>query len=82
MAFAVVVEVDNRGEDPDDGRRGLRQELAPAMKLVPGFESGLFLTAYERGLGYGVVVLETRDRRNSWPQGFRRARRFVTARSS
>ncbi len=40
------------------------------MKLVPGFESGLFLTAYERGLGYGVVVLETREQAQQLAAGF------------
>jgi hypothetical protein len=30
--FATVVEVDNRGEDPEEGRRGLREELAPAIR--------------------------------------------------
>ena len=61
MPFAAVVEVDNSGEDPDEGRRGLREELAPAMAQLPGFVSGVFMTAYERGRGIGVVVLETRD---------------------
>ena len=48
MSYAAVVSVDNHREDPDVGRRGLREELAAAMKQFPGFESGLFLTAYER----------------------------------
>jgi len=61
VPFAAVVEVDNSGEDPDEGRRGLREELAPAMAQLPGFISGVFMTAYERGRGIGVVVLETRD---------------------
>ena len=61
MAFAVVVEVDNSGEDPDDARRRLRQELAPSVRQLPGFQSLLFLTALERGLGYGVIVFEERS---------------------
>ena len=59
--YAVLVEVENSGEDPDEGRRGLRDELAPAMKQLPGFESGLFMTAHERGLGVGVVVFSSRE---------------------
>ena len=59
MHYAAVIEVDNRGEDPDEGRKGLRDELAPAMKLMPGFQSGLFMTAYEHGRGIAVVVFET-----------------------
>ena len=60
MAFAVVVEVDNSGEDPDDARRRLREELAPSVRQFPGFQSLLFLTALERGLGYGVMVFDER----------------------
>ncbi len=70
MAFAVVVDVDNSGEDPDAGRRGLRDELAPAVRQLPGFESGLFLTAYERGDGLGVVVLATRENAEGLAAGF------------
>ena len=60
MAFAAVVEVDNSGEDPDEGRRRLREELAPAVRQLPGVRSLLFLTALERGLGYGVIVFDER----------------------
>ncbi len=61
MRYAAVIEVDNRGEDPDDGRRGLREELAPAMRAMPGFNSGLFMTAYEHGRGIAVVVFDSRE---------------------
>ena len=61
MSYAAVIEVDNSGEDPDEGRRGLREELAPAMTRFPGFQSGLFMTAYERGRGIAVIVFESRD---------------------
>ena len=61
MAFAVVVEVDNSGEDPDDARRRLHDDLAPSVRQLPGFQSLLFLTAFEQGLGYGVMVFEERS---------------------
>ena len=68
--FAVVVEVDNSGEDPEEGKRGLRDELAPAIRQFPGFRSGLFMTAHERGLGVGVVVVEDRARADQLAGGF------------
>lgn len=68
--FAVFVELDNSGEDPEEGRRGLREELAPAMPHVPGFVSALFMTAYERGLGVGVVVFDSRIRAEEFAAGF------------
>lgn len=70
MPFAAVVSVDSSGEDPDEGRRGLREELAPAMQQVPGFESGLFLTAYDRGRGLGVVVTQTREQAEQLSRAF------------
>lgn len=61
MNYAALIEVDNTKEDPDAGRAGLREELAPALKSMPGFVTTLLLTAYERGLGVAVVVFETRE---------------------
>lgn len=61
MSYAALIQVDNSGEDPEAGRRGLREELAPAMKAMPGFQTGLFMTAYERGRGVAVVVFETSE---------------------
>jgi hypothetical protein len=61
MSFALVVEVDNSGEDPEEGRRRLREELAPAVKQLPGFRSLLFMTAFDRGFGIGVVVFDDLD---------------------
>jgi len=59
MTYAALITVDNSGEDPEAGRRGLREELTPAMRMLPGFSSCLFLTAYERSKGVGIVVFET-----------------------
>ena len=61
MQYAAVIEVDNSGEDPETGRRGLKEELAPALKMMPGFVSALLLTAYERGRGIAVVVFDSRE---------------------
>jgi len=58
--FAVLVEVDNSGEDPEARARGLREELAPAMKQTPGFVSGIFASD-EDGLGLMLVVYDSRE---------------------
>jgi hypothetical protein len=65
MAYATFITVDNSGEDPEEGRRGLREELVPAMKALTGFQSAMFMTAYERGRGVGVVVFETLEQAES-----------------
>src|SRR3954452_9340715 len=70
MQYAVVLSVDNGGEDPDEGRRGLREELAPAIRQLPGVVSALFMTAYERGAGVAVVVFETREQAEQLAAGF------------
>ena len=70
MAFALVVEVDNSGEEPEEGRRRLREELAPAVKQLPGFRSRLFMTAFDRGFGVGVVVFADRDQAEQAAAGF------------
>lgn len=70
MPYAAVIEVDNSREDPDAGRQGLRDELAPALAAMPGFVSTLLMTAYERGRGIAVVVFETRDQAEQLANGF------------
>ncbi len=61
MQYAVIVEVDNSREDPEKGRRELREDLAPAMKQMPGFVTAIFMTDYEKGRGLAVMVFENRD---------------------
>lgn len=76
MDYALVVEVDNSGEDPEEGRRGLREELAPAVKNFPGFKSGLFMTAHERGRGIGIVVFDTKEYAEQIAGGFAEGRQL------
>ena len=61
MLYGVFVEVDNSGEAREDRIRGLREELAPAMKQTPGFQSGIFATDDPQGVGIMLVVYETRE---------------------
>jgi hypothetical protein len=70
MQFAALIEVDNSKEDPDAGRAGLREELAPALKAMPGFVTTLLLTAHERGRGVAVVVFESREQAEQLTAGF------------
>lgn len=70
MHYAAVIEVDNSREDPEAGRVGLREELAPALKSMPGFVSTLLLTAYDHGRGIAVVVFDSRDGAELLTAGF------------
>lgn len=70
MPYAALIEVDNSEEDPEEGRRGLREELAPALRQMPGFVSTLLLTAYEHGRGVAVVVFDAKDQAAQLASGF------------
>ncbi len=58
MQYAALIEVDNSRENPDDGRRGLRDELLPVLRALPGHDSSLLLTSYDLGRGVAVVVFD------------------------
>jgi hypothetical protein len=68
--YAALIEVDNSREDPEAGRKGLRDELLPALQAMPGFVSTLLLTAYERGRGVAAVVFDSREAAEGLVAGF------------
>ena len=70
MKYAALIEVDNSREDPETGRRGLREELVPALKTMPGFDSALLLTAYDHGRGVAVIVFESEEAARAVASGF------------
>jgi hypothetical protein len=70
MQYAALIEVDNSREDPEAGRKGLRDELLPALQGMSGFVATLLLTAYERGRGVAVVVFDTREAAEGLASGF------------
>jgi hypothetical protein len=61
MAHAALIVVDNSTEDPDVGRAGLRDELMPALRAMPGFQAASLLTDYPRGREAALVVFEFRE---------------------
>ena len=61
MTAALVVQVDNSGEEPEEGKRRLHEELAPFVQALPGFRSLLFMTAFDRGFGIGVVIFDAQS---------------------
>lgn len=69
MGYAAVIEVDNSGEDQDEGRRGLREELLPVLKTMPGFVSAALLTNYDDGRGLAVVSFDTAEQARGLASG-------------
>jgi hypothetical protein len=49
---AVLIEVDVAGVNREQGIKVLREQIVPAIKALPGFQSGTWLTggAHDRGL--------------------------------
>src|SRR4051794_40780250 len=61
MQSAVVGSGDSGGDDPDEARPGLGEELALLIKQLQGVVSALFMPSFERGAGVAGVVFETRE---------------------
>lgn len=57
--YAVVIEVDVHEVDPEEGLTALRQHVVPAIKQLPGFQSGVWLPGNEQGLGLSLTVWDT-----------------------
>jgi hypothetical protein len=59
--YAVLIEVDVAGVDPEQGIRALREEIVPAIKALPGFQSGSWLTGGADGKGLSLTLWDTED---------------------
>jgi hypothetical protein len=56
---AVLIEVDVRGVDREDGLRGLREQIVPAVSALPGFQSGTWLPGNTEGVGLSLTLWDT-----------------------
>jgi len=61
LMHAVLIEVDVGGVGRDEGLKGLRQQIVPAITALPGFHSGTWLTGNESGLGLSLTVWDTKE---------------------
>jgi hypothetical protein len=58
---AVLIEVDVQGVDPEQGIAVLREQIVPAIKGMPGFQSGTWLTGGAEGTGLSLTLWDTED---------------------
>jgi hypothetical protein len=58
---AVLIEVDVGGVDRDEGINALREQIVPAIKALPGFRSGTWLTGDADGIGLSLTLWDTED---------------------
>ena len=57
--YATLIEVDVAGVDREGGLKALREHVVPAVTLLPGFQSGTWLTGNEDGRGLSLTVWDT-----------------------
>ena len=56
---AVLIEVDVGGVDRDEGLHALREQIVPAIKQLPGFQSGVWLPGNKEGRGLSLTVWDS-----------------------
>jgi hypothetical protein len=59
MAHALVAKVDLEGRSPDETDRVLNEQVIPAVKQAPGFQSGVWVRSPDGKVGMGVVVFDS-----------------------
>jgi len=56
---AVLIELDVGDVDEQEGLEALRDRIVPAIRSLPGFRSGIWLTGNEDGRGLSLTVWDT-----------------------
>lgn len=68
---AALIEVHVTGVDREEGIAGLRNHLVPAIKSMPGFVSGTWLTGGTDGRGLSLTVWATETDAQAFADQFR-----------
>jgi hypothetical protein len=62
--YAVLIEVDVSGVDPDQGLTALREQIVPAIKTMAGFQSGTWLPGNEDDKGLSFTLWDSEANAN------------------
>ena len=62
--YAVLIEVDTSGVDPEQGLKTLREQIVPAIKSMPGFQSGTWLPPNADDKGMSFTLWDTEENAN------------------
>jgi hypothetical protein len=57
--YAVLIELDVSGVDPEQGLAMLREHIVPAVRQLSGFRSGTWLPGNDQGLGLSLTVWDS-----------------------
>jgi hypothetical protein len=58
---AVVIELELDEVDPEEGKKYLREQVAPIMHGLPGFRTGLWINGQDNGRGMSVTIWDKQD---------------------
>jgi hypothetical protein len=67
MAHAVMFRVTLKGDDEDEARGFLEEQIVPNAKAAPGFVSGVWARFGDQGRS--MVVFESEDAAKQWAEG-------------
>jgi len=59
MAHALVANVNLEGRNTEETDRILNDQVIPAVKQAPGFQSGVWVRSPDGKVGVGVVVFDS-----------------------
>ena len=68
--YAVLIEVDVSEVDEEQGLQTLREQIVPAIKQLPGFQSGTWLPGNEDGKGLSLTVWDNREHAQTMAERF------------
>lgn len=68
--YAVLIEVDTSGVEREAGLAALREHVVPAIKQLPGFQSGTWLPGNEAGLGLSLTLWDTEENARAMAERF------------
>jgi heme-degrading monooxygenase HmoA len=68
--YAVLIEVDVTGVRREEGLRALREQIVPAIRQLPGFRSGTWLTGNQYGKGLSLTVWEDQEHAEAMAERF------------
>ena len=68
--YAVLIEVDVGGVEREAGLAMLRDRVVPAIRALPGFQSGTWLAGNDQGTGLSLTVWETEEQAREMAQRF------------
>ena len=67
---AVLIEVDVGAVQRDAGLQGLREQIVPVIKSLPGFRSGTWLTGNDEGKGLSLTVWDSEEHARAMAERF------------